>query len=57
MWVCAGGGFVWFGGCLVLDVQCWMWVWDVGLFGLVDGLCRSLWIFFFFFEVALVDVR
>ena len=37
-------------GCPVLDV---------GLFGLVDGLCRSLWMFFFFFffEVALVDVR
>ena len=23
----------------LVDVWCWMWVWDVGLFGLVDGLC------------------
>ena len=27
----------------LVDVRCWMWVWDMGLFGLVDmGLCRSL---------------
>ena len=49
MWVCAGGGIVlwvcliwWMSGvgCPVLDV---------GLFGLVDGLYWSLWMFFFFF--------
>ena len=52
LWVCVGGcGFV-----PVVDVGlCRWWVWDVGLFGLVNvGLCRSLWlcfvlVFFFFF--------
>ena len=69
MWVCVDGGcgFVlvvdvrwWCGFVPVMDVGlCQWWVWDVGLFGLVDvGLCRSLCLclFIYFFELALVDV-
>ena len=61
MWVCADlSGYVFFfflggvGGCgfvpVVVVGLCLWWVWDVGLFGLVNvGLCRSLWLWFFFF--------
>ena len=37
--------------------QWWMWVWDVGLFGLVSlVVCVCVCVFFFFFEAMLVDV-
>ena len=43
MWVCVGGGFVWFGGCGFVSIS------------LVVCVCVCVF-FFFFFEVALVDV-